>query len=153
MDALTARAILPSVLMLCVPDDPVRVTGVYEALPLRPPTSASGIPLAARDAGLLLVTGTLTITGTPSFNGVILVIGQGQLVYKGSGTATINGGLLVANLYNSSGSLLPPSSNPGVPNFTWSGAGHLTLNYDSCWITNLSGRVALRVLASHEEVY
>lgn len=104
-------------------------------------------------AGLLLVTGTLTITGTPSFNGVILVIGKGQLVYKGSGTATINGGLLVANLYNSSGSLLSPSSNPGVPNFTWSGAGHLTLNYDSCWITNLSGRIALRVLASHEEVY
>ncbi len=39
VDALAARAILPRVLMLCVPDEPVRVSGVYEALHFghRPP--------------------------------------------------------------------------------------------------------------------
>jgi hypothetical protein len=106
-------------------------------------------------AGLLLVTGTLTIggSGTSTFNGIILVIGKGQVISNGNGNATINGGLFVANLYNSSGQLLPSTSNPGVPSFTWNGAGNLTLNYDSCWMTNLSDRIALRVLASHEEVY
>ncbi|MGE5204804.1 MAG: PilX N-terminal domain-containing pilus assembly protein [Chlamydiota bacterium] len=106
-------------------------------------------------AGLLLVTGALTIggSGNATFNGVILVVGKGQLISNGNGNATINGGLLVANLYDGSGALLSPSSNPGIPSFTWNGAGSLTLNYDSCWMTNLSGRIALRVLASHEEVY
>lgn len=106
-------------------------------------------------AGLLLVTGTLTIggSGNSTFNGIILVIGKGQLISNGNGSATVNGGLFVANEYNSSGTLLSPSSNPGVPSFTWNGAGALTLNYDSCWMTSLSDRIPLRVLASHEEVY
>ena len=106
-------------------------------------------------AGLLLVTGTLTIggSGNSTFNGIILVIGKGQLISNGNGSATVNGGLFVANEYNSAGTLLSPSSNPGVPSFTWNGAGSLTLNYDSCWMTNLSDRIPLRVLASHEEVY
>lgn len=106
-------------------------------------------------AGLLLVTGALTISGSgnSTFNGVVLVIGKGQLLNNGNGSSTINGGLFVANEYSSSGALLPSSSAPGVPSFTWNGAGSMTLNYDSCWMTNLSDRVALRVLASHEEVY
>lgn len=106
-------------------------------------------------AGLLLVTGTLTIggSGNSTFNGVILVIGKGSLTSNGNGSSTINGGLLVANLYNSSNQLLPATSAPGVPSFTWNGAGNMTLNYDSCWMTNFSKNIAFRVLASHEEVY
>lgn len=106
-------------------------------------------------AGLLLVTGALTIggSGNSTFNGVILVIGKGQLISNGNGNSTINGGLFVANLYDSNNNLLPASSNPGVPSFTWNGAGSMTLNYDSCWMTSFSRRIALRVMASHEEVY
>lgn len=106
-------------------------------------------------AGLLLVTGTLTIggSGNSTFNGIVLVIGKGQLTSNGNGSSTLNGGLFVANLYNSSNQLLPSTSAPGIPSFTWNGAGNMTLNYDSCWMTNFSQRIALRVMSSHEEVY
>jgi hypothetical protein len=107
----------------------------------------------ATGAGLLLVTGQLTMSGNPSFNGVILVIGKGSITYSGSGNGVINGAMFVANLYNSSGALLPASSAPGVPFFDWNGGGTLNLNYDSCWTNNLSNRAVLRVLASHEELY
>jgi PilX N-terminal len=108
-------------------------------------------------SGILLVTGTLTITGTPSYNGVVLVVGQGSLVYKGSGTGTINGGLFIANICQNCSAnppqYLPASAPPGAPTLSWSGAGHLNLNYDSCWTNRMSDRGVLRVLASHEEVY
>ncbi|HSB76508.1 MAG TPA: pilus assembly PilX N-terminal domain-containing protein [Terriglobales bacterium] len=104
-------------------------------------------------AGILLVTGSLTITGTPSFDGVVLIIGKGSLVYKGSGSGVINGGLFIANLYDSTGKLLPSSGGPGSPSLAWSGGGNLSLNYDSCWTNKMSDRAVLRVLASHEEVY
>jgi hypothetical protein len=104
-------------------------------------------------SGILLVTGNLTITGTPSYDGVVLIIGKGSLVYKGSGSGVINGGLFIANLYDSTGKLLPSSSGPGNPSLAWSGGGNLSLNYDSCWTNKMSDRAVLRVLASHEEVY
>ena len=104
-------------------------------------------------SGILLVTGTLTITGTPSYDGVVLIVGKGSLVYKGSGSGVINGGLFIANLYDSTGKLLPATGGPGNPNLAWSGGGNLSLNYDSCWTNRMSDRAVLRVLASHEEVY
>lgn len=108
-------------------------------------------------AGIMLVTGTLTMTGTPNYNGVVLVIGQGSLVYKGSGTGTINGGLFIANICSNCSAnppqYLPSTGPPGAPSLAWSGGGNLTLNYDSCWTNRMSDRAVLRVLASHEEVY
>lgn len=108
-------------------------------------------------AGILLVTGTLTMTGSPSYNGVVLIIGNGSLVYKGSGSGTINGGLFIANICQNCSAnppkYLPSSGPPGAPSLAWSGGGNLTLNYDSCWTNHMSDRAVLRVLASHEEVY
>jgi hypothetical protein len=86
-------------------------------------------------------------------NGVIFIVGKGSLTYKGSGNGTINGGLFIANLYDSSGAPLPATSAPGAPTLNWSGGGNLTLNYDSCWTNRMSDKAVLRVLASHEEVY
>ena len=74
-------------------------------------------------AGILLVTGNLTFQGNPSYNGLILVIGKGSVVKNGGGNGTVNGSMLVANLHDSSGALLPASSAPGVPNFNWNGGG------------------------------
>ena len=104
-------------------------------------------------AGLLLVTGTLTQSGNPNFNGVILVIGKGNIQKSGGGSGTFNGGILVANLYDSSGNPLPASAAPGIPTINWAGGGNVTINYDSCWINSLSQRLTLKVIASHEEVY
>jgi hypothetical protein len=99
------------------------------------------------------VTGNLTMSGSPNFNGAILVIGKGSLTYSGNGNGAINGAFFMANLYNGSGTLLPASSGPGVPSMSWNGGGNLSFNYDSCWINKLSNQVVLRVLASHEQLY
>jgi hypothetical protein len=105
-------------------------------------------------AGLLLVTGTLTFSGNPNWNGIILVIGQGAInTGSGGGNGQLNGGILVANLYNSAGAPLPASSAPGVPTINWRGGGTYNVNYDSCWINNLSNRLVLKAVASREALY
>ena len=104
-------------------------------------------------AGILLVQGTLSTQGNPSWDGVILVIGKGNIQWQGGGNGTFNGGIFVANLYNNAGQLLPSSSAPGAPTFNFSGGGTANINYDSCWSNKMANRGVLRVLASHEEVY
>ena len=56
--------------------------------------------------GLLLVRGDLNIVGRVSWNGLILVIGQGVLRWSPGVTGTINGGLFVARTRATDGSLL-----------------------------------------------
>lgn len=112
----------------------------------------------AQGAGILLVTGTLYQSGNPNWDGLILVIGKGDIEKSGGGNGTVNGAILVANTCtvcapNSPVQYLPSSGPPGTPTLNWSGGGTANINYDSCWINNLSQHSSLRVLASHEEVY
>ena len=86
-------------------------------------------------AGILLVTGNLTFSGNPSYNGLILVIGRSWSPKDGGGNGTVNGSMLVANLYDSNNALLPSSSAPGIPHFNWNGGGNVSWQYDSCWST------------------
>jgi hypothetical protein len=104
-------------------------------------------------SGILLVTGTLTLNGNPNFNGLILVIGQGSIVKTGGGNGVVNGSLLVANLHDSSGNLLPASSAPGVPSINWSGGGNVAWNYDSCWSSMMNGLQPYRIVAVREMMY
>ena len=101
-------------------------------------------------AGILLVTGTLTMNGNPNFDGLILVVGQGAVVKNGGGNGTVDGAMLVANLYNSSGALLPSSGAPGSPSVTWNGGGNVQWNYDSCWSSAMSQMLAWRIVAMRE---
>lgn len=101
-------------------------------------------------SGILLVTGTLTFRGAVSYDGIILVVGKGNVVKSGGGNATVDGSMLMANLYDSSGNLLPPSSAPGVPQINWSGGGSMSMNYDSCWSTAMSQMLAWRIVAMRE---
>ena len=89
-------------------------------------------------AGILLVTGNLTFNGDPSYNGLILVIGKGFVTKNGGGNGTVNGSLLVANLYDGAGHLLSAGSTPGIPTMNWNGGGSVSWNYDSCWSTMLN---------------
>ncbi len=79
-------------------------------------------------AGILLVTGTLTMSGTPNFNGIILVIGKGNVVKNGGGNGTLNGSLFVANMYSDTPptytNLIPLGYNnpPGTPTIAWNGS-------------------------------
>ncbi len=105
-------------------------------------------------AGILLVTGTLTMSGNPSYDGLILVIGKGALVKNGGGNGTVDGAMLVANLYSGTpptyGSLLPTTGAPGIPSVTWNGGGNVQWNYDSCWSTAMSQSLAWRIVAMRE---
>ncbi len=110
-------------------------------------------------AGILLVEGSLTMSGNPDYHGLILVIGQGSFTKNGGGNGTMDGSILVANLYdNTSGNytpahLLPPSGVPGVPTINWNGGGNASINYDSCWSTAMSTSLNYRIVAVREMVY
>ncbi len=56
--------------------------------------------------GVLLVQGELTLTGGVTWNGLILVIGQGVVRWSPGAMATLNGGFFVAKTRTGSGSLL-----------------------------------------------
>jgi hypothetical protein len=100
--------------------------------------------------GILVVEGTLTLQGNPTYNGIILVVGKGTVVKNGGGNGTVDGAMLVANLYDASGNLLPANSAPGRPSVTWNGGGNVQWNYDSCWSQAMSQGFAWRVLGVRE---
>jgi hypothetical protein len=108
-------------------------------------------------AGILLVTGALTMNGSPSYNGLILVIGKGSVTKNGGGNGTLNGSLFVANLYTNTfyTTLIPLGSNlpPGPTVMAWNGGGNSTIQYDSCWINSLGQALPLRLVTSREMIY
>ena len=88
--------------------------------------SLSGADFGNPGAGIILVKGNLYVSGYPSYNGAILVIGTGQMTVSGGGSGTINGGIFLANTSACAGTgLLGPVSfdNPG--------GGTFVLNYNS----------------------
>ena len=92
-------------------------------------------------AGLLIVTGTLTTSGNPSFTGLILVLGQGRVVKSGGGNGDTLGAMMIAR-FGSTGGFLDPT-------FQVSGGGNSTLQYDSTAYRNsvvLSGPAVLGVV-------
>ena len=103
-------------------------------------------------AGILLVEGNLSFSGMPNYDGVILAIGKGNVSFSGGGTGTIDGALLVANLYNSSNQLIT-SGAPGVPTVSYSGAGNLTVQYDSCWVAAMNQMAPYKSLGIREMAY
>ena len=112
--------------------------------------------LPGSGSGILLVTGTLTMNGNPSFNGLILVIGKGNVVKNGGGNGTLDGALLVANLYSDpppTYSHLIASGAPGIPTIAWNGGGNATVQYDSCWISYMSQSLPFRTITNRELIY
>jgi hypothetical protein len=86
-------------------------------------------------AGLMIVTGNLVLNGNPSFNGVILVLGEGTVNRDGGGNGNIYGSIYVARFARSW-----PSSENGLPHpflapiFHTDGGGNANLEYDSDWV-------------------
>jgi hypothetical protein len=115
---------------------------------LTPSTVLSG-------TGILVVTGTLTMSGNPNWNGIIYVIGKGVLIKNGAGNGTTNGSILVADLYDSSNKLIPLGANnpPGAPSITWNGGGNGTIQYDTCWINYLNQALPYTELAQRELIF
>ncbi len=83
-------------------------------------------------AGMLVVTGDLILSGNPSFNGIILVLGEGTINRNGGGNGNINGTIYVASFARS----WPASENGQphpflAPSFYTNGGGNAELRYDS----------------------
>lgn len=99
--------------------------------------------------GLLVVTGTLTYDPDATWNGIILVIGQGVFNSNRAGSGQINGAVLVAKTRDSSGNLLPTL---GAASYTQTGGG-LGIYYSTCWLNATAGPqrpTKYQVLSFHE---
>ena len=83
-------------------------------------------------SGFLVVTGTLTLKGNPSFKGAILVLGTGVLIRNGGGNGDIYGGITVAAFGRNSGNFTKPT-------FQTNGGGDSTIQYDSAALKNAIG--------------
>lgn len=76
-------------------------------------------------AGLLIVTGKLTMRGNPSFDGIILVLGEGEVERTGGGNGDMGGAMMVAKFdINGTGNFL-------APKFDTNGGGNSNFQYDS----------------------
>ncbi len=97
--------------------------------------------------GLLLVTGTFNYDPDATWNGMVLVIGQGKIYSHQGGNGQFNGALFLA----STNPLAPP-----VLNFTSSSTGVLGISgsngiyYSSCWIQAAMPTISYKILSFHE---
>src|SRR5438132_1332778 len=73
-------------------------------------------------AGILVVTGTLSFTGNASFNGLILVIGQGAVSESGGGNGGFNGTIFIAKTHSSTYPYFELASLAS-PRMCWNGGG------------------------------
>jgi hypothetical protein len=92
--------------------------------------------------GLLVVTGTLNVSGSKTFDGLVLVLGDGAINRSGGGSATNYGAFVLAR-FASSGGFLNPS-------FVSSGSGTSGLQLDRNNIKNALLLGGVYVLAVSE---
>jgi hypothetical protein len=81
-------------------------------------------------AGILLVTGQLTLSGNFSYDGIILVIGSGNILRNGGGNGTITGGIYAANIKGPDGQINTGDDLFGNPTFDTNGGGNSTITYN-----------------------
>jgi hypothetical protein len=96
----------------------------------------------ASGAGLLIVTGTLTVDGSAVFDGLILVLGGGQVIRSGGGNGSALGSMLVARFGNNGDFL--------APTFDSNGSGTSSIQYDSAWVRRALASPGPRVVAIGE---
>jgi hypothetical protein len=100
--------------------------------------------------GLLLVTGTLKYDPDASWQGVVLIIGQGNFVSTRGGTGEIDGAMLIAKTRDASGNLL---ASLGASSFSQTGSGSnqgLGIRYNSCLVRSAVGPITYKVVSFRE---
>jgi hypothetical protein len=97
--------------------------------------------------GILVVTGKFTMAGTVGWRGIVLVVGEGEMEVNGGGNNSIDGAVLLANIYNDDGTL---RDDMGPTVLDWSGGGGSGVYYNSCWVNNAQNGAAYRVLSFRE---
>jgi len=82
--------------------------------------------------GLLVVTGTLTLSGGFSWAGILMVVGEGTVIRSGAGGDTISGGIIVADVAgpdNIFGNADDCTSGLEPPTWDTSGGGSGTVSF------------------------
>ena len=100
--------------------------------------------------GLLLVTGTLHYDPDATWQGVVLVIGQGNFISTRGGTGGIDGAVFLAKTRDSGGNLL---NTLGATSFSQTGPGNNAgrgINYNSCLARAAEGPITYKVIAFKE---
>jgi len=100
--------------------------------------------------GLLVVTGTLTYDPDASWEGVVLVIGQGSFVSTKAGIGGIDGAMFIAKTRDSSGNLL---ATLGSASFSQTGSGGSLgsgINFNSCIAQSAQGPITYKVISFKE---
>jgi hypothetical protein len=103
--------------------------------------------------GLLLVTGNLIYDPDASWNGIVLVIGQGTVTGSRGGSGEFLGAFLVASTRDPSGNLRPdPTLGPPSIDFNHGGSsmGGNGIYYSSCWIQKAQPASGYKILSFHE---
>ncbi|WP_213458718.1 PilX N-terminal domain-containing pilus assembly protein [Thiocapsa sp.] len=83
-------------------------------------------------AGILIVTGDLTWSGTPDFKGLVVVLG-GDLTWNGGGNGGVRGSIYIANIDQSDPANWSFDSSSGT---RFNGGGNASLVYDKTLLTN-----------------
>lgn len=102
--------------------------------------------------GLLLVTGNLNYDPDTTWDGIVMVVGQGTVTGSRGGSGQFNGAMLVARTHDASGNLLSGSSfgNSYVNFNNGSSMGGLGIRYSSCWIQKSQPPLGYKILSFHE---
>jgi hypothetical protein len=82
-------------------------------------------------AGILLVTGQLTLHGAFNYDGIILVIGNENNLRNGSGNGIITGGIYVANTKGADHQIDTPDDTFATVIFDTTGGGNSTIEYNA----------------------
>jgi hypothetical protein len=100
--------------------------------------------------GLLLVIGNLNYDPDASWDGIVLVIGQGTVTGSRAGTGEFDGAFFVANTRDTSGNLLP-DPNLGFASVLFAtNMGGTGMRFSSCWIQAAQPAASYKILSFHE---
>ncbi len=102
-------------------------------------------------SGLLIVTGELTMSGGTSFDGLILVLGEGEVNRSGGGGGDIYGSMVVAKFDRTWPAIEDGDPHPFLaPWFDTSGGGSSKLQYDSAALSGALSNVGNIVVGVSE---
>jgi hypothetical protein len=114
-------------------------------------TFVDGDASVSDGAGLLVVTGKLSMGGNASWSGVILVLGEGSLDRNGGGNGDILGAIIVAKFARTWPASENGQAHPFLaPSYSTSGGGNSTVQYSSSAVNNAMNSMGSRVLGVSE---
>ena len=100
--------------------------------------------------GLLLVTGNLNYDPDASWQGMVLVIGQGTVTGSRAGSGEFDGAFIAAKTRDAAGNLLPdPNLGTASVNFA-PGMGGVGMRYSSCWVKKAMPIANCKILSFRE---